>query len=248
VNGGRLAAIVLAGGASSRMGAAKALLDWHGGPLVGRVAAIAGRVADPVVVVHAAGQELPPLTAAETVTDRSPDRGPLEGMAAGLRAVAGRAEAAFVTGTDLPFLHPAFVISLAAHLGDHDAAVPVAGGRTHQLCAVYRTAVLPALEGLLAEDRLRAALLLDELDAVRVPAQQLEHAESLRNLNTADEYREALAEPQPVVTIDGTTMHAATLGAAFPAVPAAGVLLNGRVVLEPGTPLVEGDRLSPADG
>ena len=57
----RLGAIVLAGGRSSRMGAPKALLDWHGGTLVRRVTGILQRIADPVVVVHADGQELPTL-------------------------------------------------------------------------------------------------------------------------------------------------------------------------------------------
>ena len=46
-------AMVLAGGRSTRMGAPKALLDWHGGTLVRRVSGILQRVADPVVVVHA---------------------------------------------------------------------------------------------------------------------------------------------------------------------------------------------------
>ena len=110
----RLGAIVLAGGRSSRMGAPKALLDWHGGTLVRRVTGILQRIADPVVVVHADGQELPPLVGVERVVDRAPDRGPLEGIAAGLRAVAGRCPAVFVSGTDLPFLHPDLVLALAA--------------------------------------------------------------------------------------------------------------------------------------
>ena len=48
-----LAAIVLAGGRSSRMGTAKAGLDWHGIPLLRRVTGILQRLAAPVVVVHA---------------------------------------------------------------------------------------------------------------------------------------------------------------------------------------------------
>ena len=41
--------------------------------------------------------------------DRLPDRGPLEGIAAGLRALGKRVEAAYVTGCDVPLLVPGFV-------------------------------------------------------------------------------------------------------------------------------------------
>jgi molybdopterin-guanine dinucleotide biosynthesis protein A len=43
----------------------------------------------------------------------------------GVRTVAGRCPAVFVSGTDLPFLHPDLVLALAARRGEHDAAVPV---------------------------------------------------------------------------------------------------------------------------
>ena len=142
----RLGAIVLAGGRSSRMGTPKALLDWHGSTLVRRVTGILQRVADPVVVVHAVGQQLPPLPGVERAVDRASDRGPLEGIAAGLRAVAGPRRAVVVAGTDLPFLHPDLVLALAAARGEHDVAVPVADGHVHHLCAVYRSDLLPAVE------------------------------------------------------------------------------------------------------
>ena len=41
------------------MGEPKALLDWHGEPLVHRVAGILAQVCGPVVVVAAAGQSVP---------------------------------------------------------------------------------------------------------------------------------------------------------------------------------------------
>lgn len=247
----RLGAIVLAGGRSSRMGTPKALLDWHGGTLVRRVAGILQRVAEPVVVVHAEGQELPPLPGVERVVDRAPDRGPLEGMAAGLRAVAGRCPAVFVSGTDLPFLHPDLVLALAAARGVHGVAVPVADGHVHHLCAVYRSDLLPAVEQQLAGNRLRVGLLLEGIDVLRLDATALPHPESLRNLNTDDAYRQALAEPQPRIRLRAGPVRAATLGEAIRLAPALGVELSGRALLlngaaiepDPATPLVEGDVL-----
>src|SRR6476620_4718425 len=249
----RLGAIVLAGGRSSRMGAPKALLDWHGGTLVRRVTGILQRVADPVVVVHADGQELPHLPGVERVVDRAPDRGPLEGIAAGLRAVSGRSPAVFVSGTDLPFLHPDLVLALAAARRDHDAAAPVADGHVHHLCAVYRSDLLPAVEQQLAGDRLRVGLLLEGIDVLRLDATALPHPESLRNLNTEDSYRQALAEPQPRITLPTGSVRAATLGEATRLAPELAVALSGRGLLlngtviepDPATPLVEGDVLEP---
>jgi len=248
----RVGAIVLAGGRSSRMGRPKALLNWHGSTLVRRVTGILQRVADPVVVVHADGQELPPLPGVERVVDHAPDRGPLEGMAAGLRAVAGRCPAVFVSGTDLPFLHPDLVLALAAARRDHDVAVPVADGRVHHLCAVYGTDLLAEAEQQLAYDRLRVGLLLEGIDVLRLDATALPHPESLRNLNRDDAYRQALAEPQPRITLPaGFPIRAATLGEAIRLAPALGVEQSGRVLRlngaaiepDPTTPLVEGDVL-----
>jgi molybdopterin-guanine dinucleotide biosynthesis protein A len=259
--GPRLGAIVLAGGRSSRMGAEKAMLEWHGSTMLRRVSGILQRVAEPVVVVHADRQTLPDLPEVERVADARAGRGPLEGIAAGMRAVQGRCEAVFVSATDVPMLHPDFVRALAAALDGHDVAVPVADGRAHPLEAVYRLSLLPRVERLLADGQLRAMALLDGPRVRRLEGDELVEPRSLRNVNTPEQYREALAEPEPEVVIelhcelrqrlglDRTTVLAATLGRAMAAVsgmgePTAGMAatLNGAPLpADPATPLVEGD-------
>ena len=106
-----VAGVVLAGGRSTRMGRPKANLEWHGSTLLHRVTGIVGRAVDgPVVVVRRArpgAAELPP--GVRVVEDAAEGRGPLQGLAAGLAAVAGDAEVAYVSSTDVPLLHPAFV-------------------------------------------------------------------------------------------------------------------------------------------
>jgi molybdopterin-guanine dinucleotide biosynthesis protein A len=94
------------------MGTPKAALEWHGATLLHRTVSIVARATSgPVVVVRAPGQDLPgPLpVGALVVEDPREGKGPVQGIAAGLAALAGRAEVAFVASTDLPFLHPAFV-------------------------------------------------------------------------------------------------------------------------------------------
>lgn len=162
----RSAGIVLAGGQSLRMGRPKAALEWQETTLVARVAGVLAEALEgPIVVVRAPGQTLPPLPAGvEVATDERPGRGPLEGMAAGLRAIGDRAESVFASSTDVPLLHPGFVRRVVAGLdAPVDAAVPRVDGRAHPLAASYRVSVLGRIETMLASDRLRMTSLLSEL-------------------------------------------------------------------------------------
>ena len=136
------AGIVLAGGRSSRMGSPKAALDWHGSTLLRRVTGIVARsVTGPVIVVSARGQSLPSLAGGvEIVTDEREGRGPLQGLAAGLAAIADRAPVAYVSSTDVPLLHPAFIQRVLSALDDDiDVVLPEVGGYRQPLSAAYRT-------------------------------------------------------------------------------------------------------------
>jgi molybdopterin-guanine dinucleotide biosynthesis protein A len=195
----RVGGVVLCGGQSSRMGRPKAWLPLGGETMLGRVVRVLGEVASPLVVVAAPGQELPPLPPGVTVV-RDPERGrgPLQGLAAGLPALAGTVEAAYATSCDVPFLVPAFVRRMIALLGEHSICVPEVGGYRHPLAAVYRLEVGKEAERLLAEGRLRPAFLFDRVPTRVVRPEELAEADptfqSLRNLNTPQEYEAALRE------------------------------------------------------
>jgi molybdopterin-guanine dinucleotide biosynthesis protein A len=105
------AGVVLAGGRSSRMGTPKSALEWHGSTLLRRTVGIVARATEgPVVVVRASGQDLPDLPSGTVVVDDPREgKGPVQGIAAGLAALAAVADIAFVSSTDMPFLHPAFI-------------------------------------------------------------------------------------------------------------------------------------------
>jgi len=264
-----LAGIVLAGGRSSRMGSPKAGLEWHGSTLLRRVTGIVGRaVGGPVVVVRAPGQELPPLAAeVEVAEDARQGRGPLEGLAAGLAALEGRTRAAYVSSTDAPLVHPAFVRAVAAALDDTvDVALPVVHGHPQPLAAAYRVTLRPLVDELLAADALRTTLLfercrvrrLDEralLSDRRLAAADPELLSAL-NVNEPADIEAARARPAPAVTVEllpgqaRASVQAATLGAAA---ATAGLELsehvvaaiNGdRVATDPEIPLAEGDEVA----
>ena len=192
-----VAGIILVGGKSTRMGVPKATLPFGPELMIQRVLRLLSQVARPVIVVAAADQVLPSLpSAAHIVRDRREGRGPLEGIRAGLEALEGRSEAAYVAGCDVPTLRAGFVRMLAERLAGHRIAVPVDGQHYHPLAAVYRIDVLTEVRELLAADRLRPAFLFQAVDTCCVPVDQLRSVDpdlsSLDNLNRPEDYFAAL--------------------------------------------------------
>jgi molybdopterin-guanine dinucleotide biosynthesis protein A len=236
------------------MGTPKAALEWHGSTLLRRTVGVLIRVTDgPVIVVRAAGQDLPELPArVEVVDDPREGLGPLQGLAAGLAAVASRAGCAFVCSTDLPFLHPAFVRrvlrSVSADAARVDVGLPLARGFPQPLAAAYVTSLAPIAERLVAEQRLRPAFLFDECVVARLDEAALRSdpvlaaldpdLDSVLNINSPADYTLARTRLAPEITIqrfgalaDGhrrpEIVRAATVARAA---AAAGIALDGQVV------------------
>jgi molybdopterin-guanine dinucleotide biosynthesis protein A len=197
----RVGGIVLCGGQSKRMGRPKAWLPFAGEIMLPRVVRLLGEAVQPIVVVAAPDQEVPPLPKeVAIVRDEEKGRGPLQGLAAGLAAMAGQAEAAYLSSCDVPFLRPAFVRRLIELLGEHSICVPKVGEHHHPLAAVYRLEVASAVARLLAEDRLRPFFLFEAVPTRVVEASELSDVDptfqTLRNLNAPEEYEAALREAQ----------------------------------------------------
>jgi molybdenum cofactor guanylyltransferase len=133
-----VAAAVLAGGASRRMGRDKATLAVGGARLGEIVLAAAARVAHPVVLVAPEGHPARRL-AARVVAD--PGRGPLAAVAAALEALdAGHV---LVLAADHPGLRVELLAHLAGLAGRGEAVACRRGPRLEPLVAVYER--LPAL-------------------------------------------------------------------------------------------------------
>lgn len=192
----QIGGIVLCGGQSLRMGRPKAWLPFGDEVLLQRVVRILGEVVQPIVVVAAAGQALPALPhGVEIVRDDVEYRGPLAGLVAGLTALNGRVDAAYLSGCDLPFLSPAFVRRMIAFAA---TAVPRVDGYLHPLAAVYSMSVAHSARALLDADQRRLIGLFDHVPTRFVEAAELENVDptfqSLRNINTPEEYAAACQE------------------------------------------------------
>jgi molybdopterin-guanine dinucleotide biosynthesis protein A len=130
-----VAAAVLAGGASRRMGRDKATMAVGGVPLASVALDAAARVADPVVLVAPEGHPARRL-AGRVVTD--PGLGPLAALAAALDALA--AEHVLVLAGDHPGLRVELLAHLAGLAGRGEAVACRRGPRLEPLVAVYRRA------------------------------------------------------------------------------------------------------------
>jgi molybdenum cofactor guanylyltransferase len=151
-----------------------------------------------ILVVAAPNQLLPDLPEAIRVARDSREfRGPLQGLATGLRDIGDRVDAVYATACDVPLLAPAFVDRMFRLLGEYDAAVPFDGEHHHSLAAVYRPRALPHIEALLDSGRLRPRFLFDLVRTREVPVDDLRDVDpqlaTLENLNHFDDYLAALA-------------------------------------------------------
>ena len=178
------------------MGRPKAWLPFAGECLLQRVTRIVRQVVDPVIVVAAPGQDIPKLPAEVLVVrDEFEGRGPLQGLATGMKALEGRVDRVYLSSCDAPLLRPQFVERVIS-LFRPEMTVPLIKGRYHPLAAVYRTSILPYIQLLLAGDRLQLVQLFDQLPKRTIQRHELvdidPEFESLRNVNTPDEYRAAL--------------------------------------------------------
>ncbi|WP_082974225.1 molybdenum cofactor guanylyltransferase [Mycobacterium sp. E740] len=178
-----LAAVILAGGASRRMGRDKATLPYEGSTLVERMVDILKPRCAPIFVIAAPGQALPTLDA-EVLRDEVRGVGPLLATGRGLRAAAeAGAELAFVAAVDMPLLTADLLDELAGpavRLGA-DVVLPW-DGRDHYLAGIYRTALAGRAAELVASGERSMRALVERVDTQRIV---MPEQPGLTNVNTA---------------------------------------------------------------
>lgn len=172
-----LAGVVLAGGASLRMGREKATqrvpADLLGSKapttMVEHTVSVIGQRCQPVFVVAAPGQPLPELQA-RVVRDELRGLGPLLATGCGLHAAAeAGAKRAFLCAVDVPFLTADLIDVLMARAVEVDADVVLPwDGSDHYLAAVYRTDLAAQVDALVAAGERNMRALVDRVDAQRI--------------------------------------------------------------------------------
>ena len=195
--------IVLAGGASRRMGVEKALLETRDGTSLLRhsIERLSGLVEGQTIVVA----DDPSLASranrpshVQQVADDYPDGGALGGLATGLARCSGWAIA---VACDMPLVDPNLFAALAALTegagGPWDAVVPESGCRPQPLHALYHRRCLPAIEDLLQRGGQRFVEFYDAVGVRYVDESWLRDIDpelhSFVNVNTPEDWQRALA-------------------------------------------------------
>jgi len=140
---------ILVGGASSRFGKDKALVELSGSPMCVRMGALLGAAFVPKVWLVGDPAKYGNLGLPIT-PDLWPGEGPLGGILTALRHAKGekRADYNLIVGCDMPFLTKDWLLELLGRAFESEAQVMLA--ESHQglepLCAVWHTEALTTVE------------------------------------------------------------------------------------------------------
>jgi molybdenum cofactor guanylyltransferase len=191
-----VAAYILAGGKSSRMGADKAFLEFEGHNLLERALQLAGSVTEKIFIV---GSKDKFSVFGRVIEDVYPAQGPLAGIHAAL-ATSDR-QLNLILAVDLPFVQPAFLGYLVerARASGKIVTVPHLSSGYQPLCAVYRLEFASLAESALKKGRNKVDALFAEssVHVVEEPAisQFALGAAMFENLNTPEDWQRITRAP-----------------------------------------------------
>jgi len=198
-----LGVLILAGGQSQRMGIDKALLPFEERTFIECLVEQCCRLSRHVVISVGGGERnalrerfetSEPFSKVTWVEDEHQEKGPLAGIAVGLKQLEPVCRFGFVIGCDVPVLKPNLAVELLRIAAQHDcrAVTPVDGERIFGMTAVYRTDSWRVAKELTEQDSLRVSRLAQQLAARQVELADLRQfdpdLESFANINHPQAY------------------------------------------------------------
>jgi molybdopterin-guanine dinucleotide biosynthesis protein A len=178
------AAIVLAGGKSTRMGMDKSLLPFLGKPLIQHICEQITPYFDELLVAGGDERQLAFLDA-RMVPDEVPGQGPLRAIASALAI--SRNDLNFVIACDIPWVNEALLLNLLQEAHGCDCVIPITDeGHYEPLFAVYRKSALPGMRRALEDGERRVVAVFRYC---RVKTAYVPSSDAIHNINTMDEYR-----------------------------------------------------------
>ena len=191
---GRIAGVtgvILAGGASSRMGSNKALLPHKGGRFIESIYRELSEIFPEVVLVTNTPEQYQFLPCRK-VPDLFEGMGALAGIHAGLAQSSN--PAVFTVACDMPHLDPGLIRHIASRGAGCDLVLPRSSNGYEPLHALYNEGCLPAMEACLKEGARRIISILPLLRVREIEAAEVAgfdpSFDSFSNINTPQEYYE----------------------------------------------------------
>ncbi|MEJ2703581.1 MAG: molybdenum cofactor guanylyltransferase [Sedimentisphaerales bacterium] len=178
-------AIVMAGGASRRMGTDKSMLPINGRPLIENLCGqLAGNFEQ--ILISANDAEKFAFLGFEVIPDKVPGQGPLMGIVSALAASANRLN--FVVACDIPHIRLAFVRRMLRQVadGNADIIIPMTReGQCEPLFAVYRKHAIQTVNQALSWGHRKISQVFSLCNV-----EYIELETDIPNINTTAEYEE----------------------------------------------------------
>ena len=189
-----MAAIILAGGKSSRMkGANKPLMEFGGKTMVAHIVDKLNEIFSEVIIAAKDKELYNECRAKVVVDDFFAHQGPLSGMHAGLQASPDKYN--LIIGCDMPLLSLELIEYMLNHSAS-DILVPRVGNNFEPLHAIYSKDCLPSIEEVIKQNRYRIMEFWPKVDVQYIEEEKIREFSpnlySFFNVNTREDYNRAL--------------------------------------------------------
>ena len=176
-------AIILAGGASERMGRDKAMLDIDGRPLIQHLFEQL-RPHFEQVLISANDPSEYAFLGVDIVPDQIPGKGPLMGILSALEA--SRHDINFIVACDMPDLYVPLLHTMMRAANNHDAVVPRTHLAVEPLFAIYHKRTAPMIRKAMDAGHYSVREAFKTCDIAYV---DVEDSQLPRSLNTQEDYQ-----------------------------------------------------------
>ncbi|KXS37735.1 MAG: molybdopterin-guanine dinucleotide biosynthesis protein A [Candidatus Frackibacter sp. T328-2] len=189
-----MAAIILAGGKSSRMkGANKPLMEFGEKTMIAHIVDKLNEIFSKVIIAAKDKELYNECRAKVVVDDFFTHQGPLSGMHAGLQASPDKYN--LIIGCDMPLLSLELIEYMLNH-STSDILVPRVGNNFEPLHAIYSKDCLPSIEEVIKQNRYRIMEFWPKVDVQYIEEEKIRefspNLHSFFNVNTREDYNHAL--------------------------------------------------------
>jgi molybdopterin-guanine dinucleotide biosynthesis protein A len=181
--------VILAGGAGTRIGGSKAVVNLNGRPLISYPLEAMWRALGQVAIVAKIDTELPSVAGVTVWIEPDEPRHPLLGVVHALGLAGGRP--VLVCPVDLPFVSPGLIRRIVdAGRGPAAAVITARDGRTQPLLGCYRPEALGPLSAALQNPEIPVR---EAVAALGPTHYEVEDADELLNINSPEDLLQAAA-------------------------------------------------------